>query len=66
MSKPPLFWSEEGRTAEVVSCHEGHIAFRETFEEVGGCPYCSRTVEERVAALHAKRREPSKRGGGEP
>lgn len=49
----PLFWSEEGHSAEVVRCHYGHLAFRETFEKVGGCPYCTYTPDERVAALRA-------------
>ncbi|MEV6948201.1 DUF6192 family protein [Streptomyces sp. NPDC051172] len=52
----PLFWSQEGRTAEVVRCHLGHLAARETFEMVGGCPYCSHTPGERIAALQATRR----------
>ncbi|GGX93594.1 hypothetical protein GCM10010324_44480 [Streptomyces hiroshimensis] len=49
----PLFWSTEGRTAEVVQCHFGHLGFRETFETVGGCPYCTYTPGERQAALRA-------------
>lgn len=50
----PLFWSEQGRTAEIVRCHLGHLGFRETFETVGGCPYCMHTSGERIAALRAK------------
>ncbi|MEV8023031.1 DUF6192 family protein [Streptomyces sp. NPDC086554] len=49
----PLFWSQEGRTAEIVRCHLGHLAARETFEAVGGCPYCTHTPGERVAAVRA-------------
>ncbi|MET9360098.1 DUF6192 family protein [Streptomyces sp. NPDC006632] len=49
----PLFWSQEGRTAEIVRCHLGHLAARETFEAVGGCPYCNHTPGERVAAVRA-------------
>ncbi|MET7485093.1 DUF6192 family protein [Streptomyces sp. NPDC005538] len=60
----PLFWSEEGRTAVVVKCHQGHLAARETFEVVGGCPYCNHTLGERIAALQAtgraNRTRPSK------
>ncbi|MFH8292594.1 hypothetical protein [Streptomyces sp. NPDC018059] len=52
----PLFWSEAGRTAVVVRCHLGHLAARETFEVVGGCPYCNHTPGERIAALQATRR----------
>lgn len=50
----PLFWSVEGRRAEIVRCHLGHLGARETFEELGGCPYCMYTPGERVAALRAK------------
>ena len=50
----PLYWSVDGCTADVVRCREGHVAFRETFEDVGGCPYCSYTPRERVA-LKAKK-----------
>lgn len=50
----PLYWSEDGRRTEVVRCHQEHIALRKTFEEVGGCPYCSFAPSERVAALRAK------------
>jgi hypothetical protein len=50
----PLYWSDEGKTAEVVRCHHDHVAFRETFEEVGGCPYCLHTPRERIAALGAQ------------
>ncbi|KJS58289.1 hypothetical protein VM95_34275 [Streptomyces rubellomurinus] len=49
----PLFWSVEGRKVEVVRCHLGHLALRETFENVGGCPYCMHTPGERLAAVRA-------------
>ncbi len=49
----PLFWSQEGRMAEIVRCHLNHLAARETFEAVGGCPYCTHTPGERVAAVRA-------------
>ncbi|WP_129767445.1 DUF6192 family protein [Streptomyces sp. L-9-10] len=52
----PLFWSQEGRTAEIVKCHFGHLAARKTFESVGGCPYCNHTPGERVAALRTAHR----------
>lgn len=50
----PLFWTPEGRVALVVRCHQAHIADRETFEDVGGCPYCRYTPGERQAALQAR------------
>ena len=50
----PLWGSTEARTAEVVRCTEGHIAARQTFEDVGGCPYCLHTPGERQAALNAR------------
>lgn len=61
----PLFWSEEGRTAEVVRCHFGHLGFRETFERVGGCPYCTYTPGERQAAPRALGTRSSARRGVE-
>lgn len=57
----PLFWSQEGRTAEIVRCHLNHLAARETFEAVGGCPYCNHTPGERVAAVRAMDWERRKR-----
>ncbi|MBT2401124.1 DUF6192 family protein [Streptomyces sp. ISL-100] len=51
----PLYRSEPGLTAVVVKCHLGHLAARETFEAVGGCPYCNHTPGERIAALRTKR-----------
>ncbi|HEX8207582.1 MAG TPA: hypothetical protein VF587_16080 [Solirubrobacteraceae bacterium] len=55
----PLYGSEAGRTAEIVRCarDDSHIASREAFENEGGCPYCLRTPEHRIAALHAKEAE---------
>ncbi len=52
----PTFGSDEGKTASVVRCSvdASHIGLRETFEEVGGCPYCLHTPDERVAALQKK------------
>ncbi|MGA4540886.1 hypothetical protein ACPA54_12905 [Uniformispora flossi] len=47
----PLYWSDEALEAEIVRCHLGHLAARTTFETVGGCPYCSYTPGERLAAL---------------
>jgi hypothetical protein len=32
-----------------------HLASREAFEDVGGCPYCLRTQGERIAAVAAKK-----------
>lgn len=60
----PLYGSEEGRTAEIVRCHlhPNHIATRKAFENVGGCPYCLRTPEERAAALDAERAAERRRG----
>ncbi len=59
MNTAPLYWSEEGRRSEVVRCYRDHIAARTTFEDVGGCPYCSLTQGERngaVAAIRATKR----------
>lgn len=52
----PVWGSPEARTADVIRCwaEEPHIASRETFEDVGGCPYCLHTPEERQAALKAR------------
>jgi hypothetical protein len=52
----PLYGSEEGRTAEIVRCRldDSHIASRVAFENEGGCPYCLRTQEQRIAALSDK------------
>ncbi|MFE3854545.1 hypothetical protein ACFXPN_25835 [Streptomyces griseorubiginosus] len=61
----PLFWSQEGHTAEIVRCHQGHLAARETFETVGGCPYCNHTPGERVAALQATRQASKTHPSGE-
>jgi hypothetical protein len=56
-TETPVHGSEEGRAAVVVRCYADptHTAFRETFERVGGCPYCLHTPEERITALQAKR-----------
>ena len=51
----PLYGTEEARTATVVRCALGHEALRETFETVGGCPYCLKTPEERIAFLAGER-----------
>ena len=50
----PRWGTQEARTSAVVRCASGHIAARETFEDVGGCPYCTYTPQARVAALKAK------------
>lgn len=49
----PLWDTLEARTAEIVSCGQGHMAARTTFEDVDGCPYCIHTPGERQAALRA-------------
>ena len=53
-----LYGSEEGRTAEIVRCalDSSHIASREAFLNEGGCPYCLRTPDQRIAALKAAER----------
>lgn len=55
----PLYKSVEGRAAEIVRCalDDSHIASREAFENVGGCPYCLRTQDQRISALRAKEAE---------
>lgn len=60
----PLFGSVEGRRAEIVRCSFGHLGARETFEELGGCPYCMYTPGERVAALRAKQAAGRREGPG--
>jgi hypothetical protein len=51
VSDAPRYVTEEAREASVVSCGFGHLAFRTTFEAVGGCPYCCRTKGERNTAV---------------
>ena len=53
MSDAPRYGTREAHVAEVVSCHAGHLAARTTFEDVGGCPYCTLTQGERNAAVAA-------------
>jgi hypothetical protein len=54
----PIYGTKEARTAVIVRCagDATHLAAPETFANVGGCPYCLRTPEERIAALEAMRR----------
>lgn len=54
----PVYGTKEAQTAVIVRCpHDAsHLAERETFAKVGGCPYCLHTPEERIAGLEAKRR----------
>jgi hypothetical protein len=54
----PIYGTKEARTAVIVRCARdaSHLAARETFANVGGCPYCLRTPDERIAALEAIRR----------
>jgi hypothetical protein len=63
MSTPPdipLYGSKEGEASPVVRCavDGSHYASREAFDEVGGCPYCLHTADERIAALRAKAGRP--------
>lgn len=49
----PKWGTPEAKTADIIACRNGHIAARETFEDVDGCPYCVHTPGERQAALSA-------------
>lgn len=59
----PVYGTKEAQTSVIVRCPNdaSHLAERKTFAEVGGCPYCLLTPEERIAGLEAKGR--AQRGG---